>query len=78
MDEYTTEKTKGSKNLPADARNQPSADKPIHLHHSITLSRKEFDEGIGKTALMLLDRGKLDLKSTKNVEKYIFEFEIID
>lgn len=78
MDEYTTKKTKGSKNLPAAARNQPSADKPIHLQHTIKLSRQQFDESIGKTALKLLDRGDLDLKSTEKVEKYIFEFEIID
>ncbi len=78
MDEYTTKKTKGSKNLPAADRNQPSEDKPIHLQHTIRLSRQEFNESIGKTALKLLDKGNLDLKSTENVEKYIFEFEIID
>ncbi len=78
MDKYTTKKTKGSKNLPAAERNQPNGERKIQLQHTIKLSRQEFNESIGKTALKLLDKGNLDLKSTENVEKYVFEFEIID
>ncbi|MDQ6785446.1 MAG: hypothetical protein M3033_01315 [Acidobacteriota bacterium] len=78
MSKYTTKKTKNSKNLKTNAVEQLRDEKPIHLQHTIKLSRQEFNEGIGKTALMLLGKGKLDLKTTENIQKYIFEFEIAD
>lgn len=52
--------------------------KKICLQHTIQLSRQEFNDGIGKTASMLLGKGKLDLKSTENIQRYVFEFEIAD
>jgi hypothetical protein len=78
MEKNTTKNPNNSKNLHALDREQAQEVKPIHLQHTINLSRQEFNEGIGKVALRLLAKGKLDLKSTENVQKYIFEFEITD
>ncbi len=78
MKKNTTKNPNDSKNLHAADRDQRQEVKPIYLQHTIKLSRQEFDEGIGKVALILLDKGKLDLKSTENVQKYIFEFDVTD
>jgi hypothetical protein len=69
--------TKNTKNQPK-VKETIEGERNIRLHHTLKLTRQEFNQHMGKAAQILLDKGTIELKSTENVRKYVFEIEIID